>query len=298
VPKVTSVPCGGIAADYKPNMKQSFRRLPVLGLILAALFCLLSCGLEEFSYIDYIPERNYENVNRATVKLPSSSDEGYGSGSFFINFIIYYRIYIAGATPFPLGTVAPTEMGQLNTALSADWNNFLSLTDTTSTSVSTSNLENTFNTRRYYKLELQTMAGGSAHIDSVLGNGSLGKTITIDFPSQPGSDSKPTLRLNNETQYVLLRADRSQSIQFKPLPENRYFQNHEDLYNSENAYSSSNPNPTVNADTISRTATTENPSQNTYVSMYIAAAGINRQIAAVYSQPTFLGIFRLPNSFF
>jgi hypothetical protein len=143
------------------------------------------------------------------------------------------------------------------------------------------------------------MSGGSANIDNVLSNGSLGKTLTIDFPSQPGNDSKPTLRLNNETEYVLLRANSSQvsDIRFNPVPENRYFQNHEDLYESANAYSSSNTTPAVNADTMSRTATPENPSQNTYVSMYIAAAGSSNLIA-VYSQPTFLGIFRLPNSFF
>jgi hypothetical protein len=171
------------------------------------------------------------------------------------------------------------------------------LTDITSTTVSTSNLENTFNNRRYYKLELQTTDGGSVRIDNVLSNGSLGKTLTIDFPIQVGSDSKPTLRLNNEDPYVLLRATSGQSISFSPKPENRYFQNHQDLFNSENAYSSSNPTPAYNADTMARTATADNASRYTYVSMYIAAAGVSN-LVAVYSQPTFLGIFRLPDSFF
>jgi hypothetical protein len=278
--------------------------LPVLSLIFVSLFCLLSCGLEEFSYIDYVPGGTYENVYRATVRLPSSSADGYGN--FFTHFIIYYRIYIAGITPFP-DIVNTSQMRNdinkynildtSNSALNSDWNNMYSLTDITSTSVPTANLENTFDSRRYYKLELQTITGGSANIDSVLSSGSLGRTLTINFPSQPGSASKPTLRLDNGTEYVLLRATSGQSITFKPKPDNRYFQNHEDLFESANAYSSSNPNQEINADTMSRTATTENPSRYTYVSLYIAAAGASNLIA-VYSQPTFLGIFRLPDSFF
>jgi hypothetical protein len=277
-------------------------RLLGLGLIFVSIFCLLSCGLEDFSYIDYIPEGNYENVNRATVRLPSSSAEGYGT--YFTSFIIYYRIYIAGVTPLPDMVNTDQLRQELNSALYSDWISMYSLTDITSSTGSTSNLENTFNSRRYYKLELQTIDGKSARIDNVLSNGigtsypsSLGKTLTIDFPAQGGSDSKPTLRLNDETEYVLWRANSSLTTPFNPLPENRYFQNHEDLYESANAYSSSNPTPTVNADTVARTATSENPSQYTYVSMYIAAAGVSN-LVAVYSQPTWLGIFRLPNSFF
>jgi hypothetical protein len=269
----------------------------VLGLIFVSIFCLLFCGLEDFSYIDYIPEGNYDTVNRATVRLPSRSAEGYGEASYFTNFIIYYRIYIAGVSPSPPIVNTDDLRGELNSALRSDWNGLYNLTDITSTTVSTSNLENTFNSRRYYKLELQTTGGKSARIDNVLSSGSLGKTLTINFPVEPGRESEPTLRLNNEAEYGLLRANSGQSINFSPLPENRYFQNDPDLYNSANAYSSTNTTPTVNADTVYRTATTENPSENTYVSMYIAAAGVSNLIA-VYSQPTWLGIFRLPNSFF
>jgi hypothetical protein len=281
------------------------KRLSVLGLIFASLFCLLSCGLEDFSYIDYIPEGNYENVTRATVRLPSSSADGYASGSFFTNFIIFYRIYIAGITPFPTNSsqVETSQMRQdLNSALYSDWSYLYSFTHITSTTVSTSNLENTFNGRRYYKLELETIDGKSVRIDNVLSNGigttyptSLGKTLTIEFPVQGGSESKPTLKVGSD-EYVMLRANSGQGITFNPKPEKRYFQNHEDLYDSENAYSSTNTTPTVNADTVSRTATVEVPSRYTYVSMYIAAVGVSNLIA-VYSQPTFLGIFRLPESF-
>jgi hypothetical protein len=279
-------------------------KLSVFGLIFVSLFCLLSCGLEDFSYIDYVPEGNYRNVNQATVRLPSDSADGYRT--YFTNFIIYYRIYITGITPYPPLVDTDKLRRELNETLYSDWVNMSYLTDITSTTVSTSNLENTFNTRKYYKLELQTTDGKSVRIDNVLSNGigtsypsSLGKTLTIDFPTQGGSDNKPTLRLDNETEYVLLRANSGQGINFNPLPKNGYFQNDPDLYDNANAYSSTNPTPTVNADTMSRTPTQENLSENryTYVSMYIAAAGIN-YLTAVYSQPTFLGIFRLPDSFF
>jgi hypothetical protein len=263
------------------------KRLLVLGLIFVSLFCLLSCGLEDFLYIDYIPLGNYNSVNQATVRLPSSSAEGYGT--YFTNFIIYYRIYIAGETyREPLVNTLELLQG-LNTALYSDWVSMSYLTDITSTTVSTSNLENTFNNRRYYKLELET-----ARIDRVLDENSLGQTLTIEFPVQGGIDFKPTLKLNDDEPYVLLRANSGQSINFRPLPENRYFQNDPDLYNSANAYPSSTD---INADTAARTATSEtSENRYTYVSMYIAASG-SSNLVAVYSQPTFLGIFRLPESF-
>jgi hypothetical protein len=262
------------------------KRLSFLGLIFVSLFCLLSCGLEEFSYIDYIPEGSYKNVNEATVWLPDNNAPGYGI--YFSNFIIYYRIYIAPQSAYFDRVETVQNRSDINQALSNDWSSLYRYTDVTSTTVTTSNLETTFNNQKYYKLELEPPNS----IDSVLGKGSLGQTLTIIFPTV--NAEKPVLRIGG-SDYVLRRANSGLNNLFNPEPENRLFQNAPALYDNAKAYSSSNTNPTVNADTVSR-VTTEEPPFRTYVSMYIAAAGASNLIA-VYSQPTFLGIFSLPESF-
>ena len=148
------------------------------------------------------------------------------------------------------------------------------------------------NTRRYYKLALETVEGNPADIDSVLSkDSSLGRTLTIEFPTQ--NTEKPVFWLNNETPYTLQRALEGPGTNINPKPENRYFQNDPELY-EDAPLSFPVPIGTNNADAVGR-AQTNPPPRYTYVSMYIAAIGQDF-ITAIYSQPTFIGIFRLPES--
>jgi len=258
--------------------------LKFFGIPFISLFFLLSCGLESFLDIDNVPEGNYVDVNRATVSLSSSS-------TYFSHFVIYYRIYIAGQGFSSPRVVTDTERNNLNPALQNDWSSFYPLTDITNQNVSTSNLENTFYNRRYYKLGLE----GNPNIDTFLSSGSLGKTLIIEFPTNPAS--KPTLELNNagslEGKRVLFRANSGPGIIFDPKPgdpnKHRYFQNDSELFNNANAYPTA---PLINADTVGLTA---GAGASTYVSMYIAAVGKD-YLTVFYSQPTFLGIFKLPES--
>ena len=80
--------------------------------------------------------------------------------------------------------------------------------------------------------------------------------------------------------------------EFRPEPDNLYFMNHEDLYDTAKATKD------INADVAGRT-TSNPPSRYTYVSMYIAAVGKSYEMPPrnLYSQPTYIGVFMLPESF-
>jgi hypothetical protein len=246
---------------------------------LISLMCLLSCGLESFYYIDYIPEGQSDTVS-AVIQLPSSSAEGYSS--YFINFAIFYRIYISGEGTYGLINTSNLR-NTINSALNSDYQSLYSLTDITSTTVNTSNVENTFFIRKYFKLVLE-----EDNINNVLGRASLGKTLEIRFSPNPGVP--PVLTLDGGvTDYKLQRAVSGQNIVFSPVPENRYFMNNPELY------SNANVTDQINADTAANTRTSPEL-RYTYVSMYIAAIG-GEFITSIFSQPTHIGIFRLPESF-
>jgi len=242
--------------------------------------------MEAFYYIDDIPYSVMDTTVRATINLPSSSNEGY---NYFEHFIIFYRIYISDI--LELGLIASTQTNNinnknLNTALNSDFASLYSYTDKTTTNVSTANLENTFLNRKYFQLELENV-----NINSVLGSGSLGKTLEIVF--QPNAGEKPTLILNGNS-YVLQRV-RGDSVlgitSFQPLPIQRYFLNYPELCDNANA------TPKINADVASNNKTGA-AQYYTYVSMYIAAMGKSLELPPkdIYSQPTFIGVFKIAES--
>jgi len=245
--------------------------------------CLLSCGLEAFYYIDYIPQGIYNDTN-ATLNLPPGSAEGY---AYFDSFIIFYRIYISGVNVQTGQQLQPyeaiNERTTINATLNSDYRGLFSLTDTASTDVNTSNLENTFFNRRYFLLTLK-----NAEINTVLGAEALGQRLDIAFPPNPGVE--PTLTVNG-TEYALQRAadaPASQTLVFRPEP-NRNLLNHPDLYDPAKAH----PNSTnINVDVATNTGS---DLRFTYISMYIAARGTSLEMPprTIYSQPTFIGIFRL-----
>jgi len=246
-----------------------------------SLMGLLSCGLEAFYYIDNIPQGRYD-MSSATVNLPSSSVEGYGT--YFKNFIIFYRIYtsdtIVNTGMHLTGSGTNNERNTINATLNSDYNGFYSLTDITSTSFNpSSSLENTFDSRNYFKLTLE-----EADVDNLLGSRALGGTLVVFFDTRNGI--QPTLNLNG-TPYVLQRATDGPSRMFAPEPDRRFL-NSPGLYDSEKAYPRTQD---INADV----AAGNGDIRYTYVSMYIAAKGTSLEMPPqnIYSQPTFLGIFRL-----
>jgi hypothetical protein len=247
---------------------------------LLALGCLLSCGLETFYYIDYIPASDYVDYTSSFVRLPTSGYDGYGDNEYFTHFIIFYRIYLSNSNPTGRINDSSDAMNSINTTLISDYNWSLPYTDITSTTVNTSSLENTFYNRRFYKLELQ-----GARIDDVLNRDVLGSTLEIRFRDITGE--VPVLLIGGNS-YILQRANSAPGILFSPKPtDSRSFFNHPELYDVSNATID------INADVASNT---RGEIYYTYVCMYIIAVGRSYEIppSTIYSQPTFLGIFKLP----
>ena len=218
-------------------------------------------------------------------------------GAEFDNYIIFYRIYISSEI-ITTGRYLMDDSGarsSINSTLNSDYNTLATYTDVTSTSVNTSNLENTFSNRRYFLLTLVNSDGGAANINNVLDSGSLGRRLDIAFPT----NGKPTLTILNiegtvvYAVYDLQRSVRNEILNLydlNPAPDRRFF-NHPDLRDT--AYMGNGRNHDVAA------VTGTGMPLYTYVSMYIAARGtsiVDMPPRTVYSQPTFIGIFQLANS--
>jgi len=269
-------------------MKKYFK---LISIFIISIFFLLSCGLEEFYYIHYINDPRDLTYESSTITLPSSYADGYGADEYFSNFIIYYRIYLSNA---PYSTEFPdaTHFQQINNTLLSDFNHFYSITDKTSTSYAYSTtLENHFYSRNFFKMVLENEDGSPANINNVLSRSSLGDTIDFIFLPNPGE--KPKLHVRSTGRYYhFIRASSTPSFSFITKPdEHKIFFNEEDIRNYNYAIRENN------ADVV-RINNVEN-TMYSYVMMYIAAQGIDREIPPryIYSQPTFIGVFRLPQPF-
>lgn len=249
-------------------MKRFFP-IVVLPLTLAGL---LSCGLEEYYYLDPVYESTIDMAltNTATVRLPSYDT----AITYFSHFSIYYRIYISGVNPEAKVTT-DDERGAINTALRSDWTAIKPSTDTTSTSVNTS-ISSTFTNRKYYELALE-----GRDINSAL-SVSSGGTLAIEFSSVAGN--KPTLTINGN-KYTLYRSNNDGVATPKP---DRYFFNTPEICDSDNA-----KNVNINPDVADAQSGVAQSPRYTYVSMYIVAVGKDK-LTTFYSIPTFIGIFKLP----
>ena len=262
----------------------------VLSVCFFSLFCLLSCGLEAFYYIDYIPNGDMQDTTRATIRLPSSSDDGYST--YFTHFIIFYRIYISDVPTEALIASPDTNnvfIDTLNSSLNSDYSSLYSRTNKTTTDVVTSDLVNAFYNKKYFTLTFE-----GKDINKILSTDSLGKKMEIFF--SPVNGERPKLILNETNEYILTRATDTPegvpSLTFNPKPDkNLYFLNYPELYDTANATSA------INADVATNTKT-NTEFRHTYVSMYIAAAGKSLEALPrnIYSQPTFVGVFRLAGS--
>jgi hypothetical protein len=248
----------------------------ILSLLLAGS-SLTSCGIEMYKYLNPVNSGIPMLFNTtAYISLPS---EDY----YFRYFIIYYRIYISD---LPVsGAVDTGALAQINSNLYSDYTYFLSYTNSQSTVAPTA-MENTFAGRKYFRLELE-----NASIENVLAMYS-GGNITLDFSEDP--QFKPSLIMDDirsnpgATRYQLSRNTRGNN---NPYADNYYFVNSDDVNNSAHiSADSSNINQDVQAGAQGGSG------QYTYASMYILAYGMDdSNFSNIYSIPTFIGIFRLPN---
>ncbi|MCL2066081.1 MAG: hypothetical protein FWG99_01280 [Treponema sp.] len=242
-------------------------------IILFALI-MLSCGLEEYYYLEQVPEEYIEAefVNKATVRLPSLT------AHYATNYGIFYRIYISGHLTDSI-QLSSADLGLINSTLAADYSAIYPSTDPTSTSINTA-IGTLFRNRRYYELALD-----GTNIRNVLTRN--GGTLIFEFSTVPGE--VPTLSLNAGTPIPLFRSNGEGT--FIPEPD-RYFFNSPDL--NDNAKTTE----TINADTNPNTGIQEGAFRYTYVSLYVVAMGMDdRNFSTIFSKPTHIGIFKLPDSF-
>jgi hypothetical protein len=255
-------------------------RFSRLCLLVLTISILASCGIEDYIYLDPVDPGIPLTLNtQAFVRLPQYSAD---QEIYFLYFTIYYRIYISGL--LVTGTVSTNQMEQINPALSSDYYAFLPYTNTSNTVVPTT-MGDTFLNRKYYPLALQNNA-----INGYLGSGSLGSIITLDFarpsPLRPAFFLGDTREDQSLTPINLWRY--SESGIMVPYANNRFFTNHSDI----------NTGDFINQYTFTNLDIANNNVSGpkyTYASMYILAYGMDNNFSPVYSTPTHIGIFLLPD---
>jgi hypothetical protein len=232
------------------------------------IFVICSCGIEDYPYIDPIPDGNIirEFNSRAVIRIPADSP-----GTTFTSYAVFYRIYVSDTL---LSSVSTSSYSSINPTLVSDYNAFSGyINSTTQVNVDMNKL---FSDRGYKYLSLE-----KDNINNVLSSSSLGKSLTFDFRSS----ISPTLTIGNST-YVLWRSDGGGL--FSPRPD-RYFRNNGELWNPENISN------TINADVVNK-SNMDGDMRYTYAAMFIVAVGINpATYSNIYSTLSLIHVFLLPN---
>jgi hypothetical protein len=244
-------------------------------------FLLGSCGIEEYPYLEPIGQDSIvRELNvRAEIPLPNISS------SLFTHFAIYYRVYISGESI--VGQILEDDMSRVNAALAQDYRNVLPYTAASTSTSGSTQIGTVFANLKYYSLYTQ-----SVNLDNLLSNSAMGRSITIDFA--PVNGRRPTISIGDGMEYVLFRttgSERPGEARFDIRPDgNRSFINTSDINSSANASSAN-----VNNDVVDNAYASVSGPRYTYVSMYIVASGHdNVTYSPIYSQPTHIGVFRLP----
>jgi len=249
----------------KPTIKLFFI---FCGFFASSIF-LSTCGFEENYFLPQVPEINISTQlnTSATINLPSLTGFYYAQ-----NYIIFYRIYISD---FNTSSNDTTIFSNINSSLVNDYNFIYPNTDPTSTTAGIS-ANNLFLSRSYFELELE-----GVNINNMLS--SSGGNIRISFPTAQGGN--PVMTFNNGT--VIYNLKRSGKL-ITPRPSDRYFQNTSQLSDANNANSNNN------ADVAARSGLSQTYA---YVSMYVVAAGTDPvKFTTIYSKPTHISVFRLPEN--
>ena len=244
------------------------KNLIAVFIILLMAFCVIGCGIEDYPYLDPIPQSNVtqEMNNGAVVRIPNTY-----SGTPFSHFAVFYRIYVSD---IPQASTTVSSYQAINPTLASDYNSFSNYIDST-TQVNV-NMDSLFSGRGYKYLSLMNYA-----INSILSSSVLGNSIRFDF----SSSKNPTMIIGSNT-YTLWRAEGNG---YTPQPD-RYFRNKEDLSKSENISS------TINADVVSKSGIVDGTRRYTYTAMFIAAVGINPvTMTYIYSTPSLIHVFQLPD---
>ncbi|MDR1352046.1 MAG: hypothetical protein LBK05_02090 [Treponema sp.] len=244
------------------------------------LLFVVSCGMEDYLYLNPVDEggvRLDAFNTTATVSLPNFSTSEY---YYFTHFSLFYRIYVSDANIIATYPYSSSDLYAINSSLSSDFSALSYYTSSTTTV--TTNLGSQFSSRRYYALELE-----NRDIENILSSSSLGRQITLDFT--PGR--APVLGVSTSSAtppdfYTLRRTGGEGN--FRPVPSDRLFFNTQDLNSSANATA------LINNDVADKSSAVA--PRRTYASIYIVTTGRDTNFTPLYSRPTHVGIFSLPDT--
>ena len=252
-------------------------------IILTILALYIGCGIDEFDFIEPIPESNVRTSPLlTTVDIPSNTTS-------FIHYIILYRIYISdviGEHP------TPSDFQNFNPALSSHYNSINIYNPSSDRPFSASLLESQFRNRGYRYLRLFNITTGRIiDTENVLTESVLDSYSRLEFDFRY-SNRPPKIRILNRNtgvvlnEYALYRSDETLSL--RPA-DNLFFVNFEELYSDDNAV------PLINGDTERNNRPNKGIDEFTYAAMYIVAVGLDKiNYNLIYSNPTFIHAFPLP----
>jgi len=244
-------------------------------LLFFSLLYFSACGIDTIYYLPQVSEGSINTTfnTDATVSLRSLS-EVYASG-----YRIYYRIYISNHDTGAAEILLESQRRDINIYLNNDFTAFYPYTDP----ISYSSLpdSNTFNNRNYYELELE-----DADIsDEVLSKN--GVSFRLSFPLRSGEHPRLVIpdRIGTDGEEYTRYLFRNNASSTTMLPD-RYF------FYSTDLDVETNHTFSINNDVIRNSA----GSDHAYVSMYVVAVGFNMtNFTSIFSKPTHIGIFKLPN---
>ena len=233
---------------------------------------LLSCGIEQYHFLPQVPENRITRISNTDAEIIIPRIDR-GVFDYARNYSIFYRIYISDQ--LTTGEITEPQMGNFNPSLLSDYRAIYPSTDQTNTSATT-NVTTLFTNRNFFELEVD---GEDIKTNLLSTNGG---TLRIHFPTAPGSF--PVASLNGGPEFPLRRSGQLVT----PFPtDDPFFRNTSELSDPANATSNNN------ADVAGRQGLSQHYA---YVSMYIVAAGVNSLFSPIYSKPTHISIFQLPDA--
>ncbi|MDR0550568.1 MAG: hypothetical protein LBG72_00965 [Spirochaetaceae bacterium] len=244
----------------------------------AVLLFFVSCGIEDYPYLEQIPPANVSRPASSTAAVSIGSRDGDG---VFLHYSIFYRIYISDVAL--ISTIAESELSRINSALYSDFTAMKPYTDASNNLAA--NTGSLFSSRNYFEIEL---LGSDINNTFLSDKGSF----TLNFDFSDTQSRSPVIYRSGGGEFILARS--TGSGLFNPQP--RFLGGTFDgrFVNSDGLNSSENATTTVNRDVATKSISS-GATRYTYASLYICAVGINgTTLVPVYSAPTYIGTFLLP----
>jgi hypothetical protein len=231
--------------------------------IITAAVAFSTCGIDNYIRLYQISRDTIVVDSNDRVEIRQFPSQ---PGDYFRNYEIYYRIYISGL--MYLGAINEGVLSTISPTLASNYNSLQPYTNVETATAT--NVGTIFSNLNYFPLEFENTGY------RIRG----GNTITLEFAQS--SVPEPSIIDGGGAPIPLLRSSQVAN----PAPNNKYFLNNSDLNSSANAVA------TKNADVQSNSATGD---LYTYVALYIVAVGRDDNYSPIYSKPTFIGVFLLPN---